>query len=116
MLYTSYVFHFIYFLVKHICNIHYFYALDVIIGRHTRTLLLSKDWPSTHTHTYEDTHTKETKKTKVTLGKKRREISNRIYYIISPRVIIQAIIIIAKFDLTIGFLFDLVVFLQTVPL
>jgi len=42
-----------------------FYIIDVIIDQHTWILLLSPygEWPNTHTHTYEDTCTKNRKQT-----------------------------------------------------
>ena len=54
-----YLFHFIYFLVKHTSNI-VFYMLDVIIGRHTWNCQIR-----THMHTKIHTHTRTHKVEKV---------------------------------------------------
>jgi len=54
--------------------------LDVIISQHTLILLLSQygiEWPNTHTHLYEETHTKQinykTKKKQNGVGREKKK-------------------------------------------
>ena len=70
-IYISYLFHFIYFLVKHISNIR-FHMLDVIIGRHTWNCQI-RTHIHTEIHTQTHTHTKEGKEGKKKERKKEKE-------------------------------------------